>query len=282
MRVRGGRARRRHALVALLVLACVAALVAFPRLAQAEEQEKESAPAVVRHAIVDDPLDRSTWRDADDFAQGKRIGFAVAGTLPEGINRMRDFSYWLVAEPAPGHTYVEGSAIVWLVSRDGSARNVTDSLTVGMDGGAVVAGASDLTAAIPNITDTDELVLAYEATLNQQAEYGFAKGNVSHAHAEYSPSVLMSTAFMMTTSQDPVLHAASYERTAAAREGLARTDELLVTVYTYRITVHKQDENGSALAGARLALRDESGAWYVRDGAWSADEADATVVTTSG
>lgn len=254
-------------------------IAAFPRLAQAEEQEKESAPAVVRYAIVDDPLDRSTWRDADDFAQGERIGFAVVGTLPEGVDRMRGLSYWLVAEPAPGHTYVEGSAAVWLVSRDGSARDVTESLTVGLDGAAVVAGASDLTVAIPGITDTDELVLAYEATLNGRAKYGFAEGNVSYAHAEYSPSVIMSAVFMTNATQTPVLHAASYKR-AAAREGLARTDELLVTVYTYRITVHKQDENGSPLAGARLALRDATGAWYVRGSVWSASEADATVATT--
>jgi hypothetical protein len=46
------------------------ALVALPPCALTEElgQEKENASAVVRYAIANDPLDRSTWRDADDFA----------------------------------------------------------------------------------------------------------------------------------------------------------------------------------------------------------------------
>lgn len=174
------------------------ALVALPPCTLAEElgQEKENAPAVVRYAIANDPLDRSTWRDADDFAQGERICFAVVGSLPEDVDRMRDLSYRLVAELASGHTYVEGSATVWLVGMDGSARDVTNNLAVDMDGDVVVAGASNLTAAIPGITDTDELVLAYDAILNQQASYGFAQGNVSmrtrrgdRNHMSFSPSL---------------------------------------------------------------------------------------------
>jgi hypothetical protein len=108
------------------------ALVALPPCTLAEElgQEKENAPAVVRYAIANDPLDRSTWRDADDFAQGERICFAVVGSLPEDVDRMRDLSYRLVAELASGHTYVEGSATVWLVGMDGSARDVTNNLAV--------------------------------------------------------------------------------------------------------------------------------------------------------
>ncbi|MBO7675844.1 MAG: hypothetical protein J6S63_12690, partial [Atopobiaceae bacterium] len=107
--MRGGYAGRRHALVALLALACLATLAALPGHARADEQKKQPSPAVVCYAIADDPLDRSTWRDADDAAQGERIGFAVVGSLPTDVDLMRGFSYWLVAEPSAGLTYVERS-----------------------------------------------------------------------------------------------------------------------------------------------------------------------------
>ena len=274
----GGYAGRRHALVALLALACLATLAALPGHARADEQKKQPSPAVVRYAIADDPLDRSTWRDADDAAQGERIGFAVVGSLPKDVDLMRGFSYWLVAEPSAGLTYVERSATAWLVSANG-ARDVTDVLDVGPDGTSVVAGAPDLAAAIPNVSDTDELVLFYEATLNKQAACGFGTGNVSHAHAEHSPTAT-SNAVSSAAVQPQALHAASDER-ADARKGLSRTDELLTTVFTYRIVVRKQDEHGAALAGARLALRDASGAWYVHGAGWSANKDDAFVVTTN-
>lgn len=254
-------------------------LVALPRHARADEQKKQPAPAVVRYAIADDPLDRSTWRDADDAAQGECIGFAVVGSLPKDVDCMRGFSYWLVAELSAGLTYVEGSAAAWLVNANG-ARDVTDVLDVGPDGTSVVAGAPDLVAAIPNVSDADELVLFYEATLNKQAACGFGTGNVSHAHAEHSPTAT-SNAVSSAAVQPQSLHAASDEQEDAARKGLSRTDELLTTVYTYRIVVRKQDERGAALAGARLALRGTSGAWYVRGAGWSANRDDASVVTTN-
>ena len=258
------RLRRVRALPALLMSALLVVLVAYPREATAQESvdDKPATPIVSQFGIADevpsgqDPRSHVPYvslHTVDDYAQGEIIPFVVAGTMPSDISKEQaPFAYWLVVSLPDGLAYAGGSVVVTLVRKDGSTQEVTELLEVRVEDRTLRVGTDDVLATIPGIAYEDVLELTYQARLNDAAGLGFGSGNLSVARVEYGD----------------------------VSAGLEHSTELLAMVYTYRIVVRKVSPRGAPLAGARLALREVSGLWYVRDGGWSVDKVDATTCIT--
>lgn len=278
---------RRFARCALGALLIALAVPGAQALAADGGAQKTPVPVVASYAVEEDST--GDWLQVADYARGQDIPFAAVGTLPDDIDRLDSYGYWLVAEPDEGLAYVAGSARLALVHEDGSVQDVTAKLEVRQEGAAVRAGAQDIVSALGELSPLDRIELSYTARFTDKVSYGFAEGNHSFAHVEYGQAAAgpdVGTASALRTQavddEDAGAGAAAAGATATAdASALERSAQIRATVYTYRIDLLKTAQaDKSPLAGARFALRDSAGAWYAADGGWTTSRDGALVVTT--
>ncbi len=214
-------------------------------------------------------LEKTVWNedkeggaDWDDHAHGE-IGqsftFRGVGTLPENLKDYDSYQYVITDRLPEGLTYIPDSVRVTLNGEEGS--DLSQWFTVSQEDGVLTVSCPDLYE-IPELKETDKIVLIYRASLNKDAIIG-NPGNIN--------------AMDLTFSNDPNWDGEGQEPTGTTVPHSA-------VVFTYALDVHKIDM-GTRLpvGGAEFLLYGENGS-YLRLGAegellWGT-EAEATILAT--
>lgn len=235
---------------AILVL-----LLGMPGHALASDSSFATAKPVVPTVAKEVSMDGDEWSHEADATVGDRLLYRIQGTLPGRMREYEELAYSFVDICDNGIAISLNSV---RVSRrhDGSLMDVTNSFEVAMHDGSCEVVCDDLLRAFPDLSESDTLVLTYEARLLPIARCGLSNPNRNSCHIRY-----------------------------ATRNGEDEmTPSSVAFAYSYMVDVRKvADDTQEPLEGACFALRNTEGLW-LGDGGWTSDETRRTeaVTDTSG
>ena len=225
--------------------------------------EVPSVTKKVQDADDSDADDATGWQDSADYDIGDTVPYRLDGTLPGNLAAYRTYYYLFADTLSQGLTY-NGDAKAYVVNGDVrtelnassyviAAENVTDGdyaggtkLTVSF---ADLKAATDTADAPVTLNADSRIQVDYTATLNEHAVIGSA-GNPNKVD--------------LTFSDNP---------NQGGEGDTGTTPEDKVTVFTFKLTVHKQDQDGNDLDGAAFTLS----TWNATTGAY---ETVATIEST--
>ena len=206
--------------------------------------EVPSVTKKVQDADDSDTDGASDWQDSADYDIGDLVPYRLEGTLPGNIASYRTYHYRFTDTMSKGLTYAQ-DAKAYVVNGgvetelDASSYTiVTDSVQDGdyAGGTKLTVTFDDLKAAKnlagdPVTIDASSLIrIEYHATLNEQAVIGSA-GNPNKVD--------------LTFSDNP---------NQGGEGETGTTPEDKVIVFTFRLSVHKKDQQGGDLDGAAFTL----------------------------
>lgn len=203
-------------------------------------EPKASAPSVEKKVKDknDSTGETSGWQDSADYDIGDPIPFQLTATLP---TRYADYdSYKLVFHDTSEHLSIPAEVTV----RFGESTQTVPTTIPGSDGCSFEVVIENVRKMFPDAGAGDQIVVTYEATLQEGAALGVA-GNPNKVVLEYSNN--------------------------PNGEGTGRTPEDKVTVFTFEFDVNKVQPDGvdaegkptyKALEGAGFTLSKWNGtAW---------------------
>lgn len=166
------------------------------------------------------------WQDSADYDINDDVPFQLTTKVPTNFADYTSYKFVFHDEQSEGLTLKADTVKVKI----GTIQLTTDQFSVDTEPGDACTFhvvINDLKN-IPNISAGDAVVVKYESTLNNKAKIGEA-GNPNEAYLEYSNNPYDSKD-TTTTPKDKV------------------------TVFTYKVTVNKVDNENHALKGAAFAL----------------------------
>lgn len=186
--------------------------------------EKADTPTLAKTVYEDST---ASWGAASDANAGQSVRFRLEGTVPANVSSYNTYAYTFTDTLASGLVLDESSVAVKLV--DGSSTTtVTSAFSVTTTSSSLVATCEDITA-IDGLEGGMTLRVEYTASLAEGCTLGSA-GNENTAYITYS----------------------SNPNTDATATSVASS----ASVYTYALTLHKQDANKASrsLSGAKFTL----------------------------
>jgi len=203
---------------------------------------------IVPEKKVDDKNDSDTTpnynlknEDSADYDIGDDVPFTLKATLPQNYDAYSAYKLVFHDEAQAGLTFLEDSVKVYLneaveanlIAADKYALNTETD-----DDCTFELTFADLKVAVPAAEAGDSIIVKFNATLNSDAQLGFA-GNANEMYLEFS--------------NDPNWVADPDEETPPPPPTDV-TPKDKVVVFTYQVLVNKQDEDGEPLVGATFKL----------------------------
>ena len=212
---------------------------------KAELHAKETVPTVEKKVVQDSAL-----QDAGDAGSTDHVHFQLTGTTSNYTSAYETYAYTfsdtsdkgLVADPSSVAVYHDK------VSED---TRIADGYTTSYDadGHLLTVAFADVRACVSDLSSSTKLIVTYDAALTSDAEIG-EKGN--------------DNAVRVTYSNNPY----------GAGTGTSTEDK--VTVFTFKLSLDKENEKGEALRGAGFTL-------YKKDGeTWTAVGEEQKNVSANG
>lgn len=179
--------------------------------------------------------DFGDWKDSADHGIGKEIPYKLTGTLPSNYEEYETYSYKFVDTMSKGLTIDESSIKVTAKTGNGefdiTSKAQRSVVKNPVDGSTTLTLAyTNLKEVNPNISKSSEIVVEYNATLNENAVIG-SKGNPNEVYLEYS--------------NNP---------NAGGTGDKGQTPKDKNIVFTYELDVNKVNENKQPLEGAEFTL----------------------------
>ncbi len=202
---------------------------------------KESTPTLIKKLKdVNDSVANSTtdWQDGADYDIGDTVPFQLTGTVSSKYANYNEYYYAFHDTMCEGLTFDENSVVVTVdgATLTGGYNVVTTGLTDGCTFEIQFPDLKKVEGA--TVTADSNIVVYYEATLNQNAEINFT-GNPNVADLEYSINPYFTGGG--TTGKDE-------------NEETGFTPEDQVIVFTYQTVVKKVDSAHNPLTGAEFTL----------------------------
>ncbi len=189
-------------------------------------ETKEDVPTVEKK-VKDVDGTAEAWQDSADLAIGDIVYFQITGTVSDRFESFTTYEYAFHDEMSAGLTYNEGSVKVMAGETD-----ITSAFTVTAAGNKLDVECADLKA-VAAVTADSQIVLTYNATLNESAVTGTA-GNPNTVYIEYDNN--------------------PYDEDKGDEETTGTSEEDKVTIFTYKLVVDKVDDKDAALEGAGFTL----------------------------
>ncbi len=201
------------------------------------------------------------WQDSADYDIGDTVPFQLKATLPEHIANYDHYYVEFTDTLSAGLTF-DG---ITKVTADGTtltSDQYTVTTTSNSDGTTTLSVVITDVKAVATITKDDDIVVEYNATLNENAVIG-STGN---------PNTVK-----LTFSNNPN----NTGDGTSKPDDTGETPEDKVIVFTYQTVVNKVDQSGNALKGAGFTLykKDSSGNWNKVD---AISAGDTTTFTFKG
>ena len=208
---------------------------------------KGEVPSVTKKVQDIDDTDgngASDWQDSADYDINDKVPYRLDGTLPSNLASYATYRYLFTDTLSRGLTY-NGDAKAYVVNGDVRTELNASSYVIAIEtvtdgdyagGTKFTVSFADLKAATDAagnpavITADSHIQIDYTATLNEQAVIGSA-GNPNKVD--------------LTFSDNP---------NQGGEGDTGTTPEDKVTVFTFKLTVHKQDQDGKDLDGAAFTL----------------------------
>ena len=232
----------RRMLAALSALA-IAACLALPAAAVADETQQESEEELVKietPTVTKVVWDGTAFVKAADAAAGEAVWYQVTGTLPSNLEEFSLYAYEF-------HDYLDEALVVDLASvsvelmRNGEAiEDVTSLFEINLE---KANGNWELVVAASDIESTDTVVLSYAVSIDASAaQAGTELGN--YAYIRYTSK--------------PFTNA------------YGRSVEDSASLYTWQLVLAKEDaDTFLELDGAKFTIQNEDGLWVSEDGTLS-------------
>ena len=186
--------------------------------------------------------DLSEWQDSADWDIGDEIPFKIEGTLPNNYTSYQKYTLKFHDKAEQGLTFNKNSVNVYVdntkITDTTKYRVVTDGLTDGCTFEVIFDDMRLITTA----ENGSVVRVEYTSTLNKNAVLG-KRGNKNTMHMEFSnnPNDEQGGEF-------------------------GKTPEDTVIVFTYKVDVHKVDEDDNKLTGAKFKLEKKiKGVWKAID-----------------
>ena len=176
--------------------------------------------------VNDSTGDITGWQDSADYDIDDDVPFQLTTKVPTNYADYTSYKFVFHDVQSEGLSFLKDTVKVKIGSIE-----LTDgqfSVETNADDGCTFHVVINDLKAINGITAGDKVVVEYKSTLNDKAKIG-AAGNPNEAHLEYSNNPYDSND-TTTTPNDKV------------------------TVFTYKVTVNKVDNESHALKGAAFAL----------------------------
>lgn len=232
------------AMLASAALTLVMGNVAFADepTSQAETAANDNAPIISKQVKDVDGVEviESDWQDAADCAINASVPFRLSAQLPDDFDTFSTYELTFHDIMAKSLTFEESSLKVYLEDTDGSqivlfgsdATNpiegislVTTDIPKGETFNVIIANAK----AIPNITAGTTVYVEYTATLNEKAVTGAIEtGNPNRFYVTYPES--------------------------PTSDIIASSAKALATLFTYKVTIECQNNQGEPLPGAEFKM----------------------------
>ncbi|MGT2753995.1 isopeptide-forming domain-containing fimbrial protein [Streptococcus ovis] len=171
----------------------------------------------------------SNWQDSADHDFNDKVPFQLTATLPSNYTAYKTYYLEFADTMSKGLTFDQASVKVTVdgVAVDASKYAITTSAA------GFSLSFADLKTVVPAATAGSEVVVEYEATLNENAVIG-STGNPNEVQLIYS--------------NDP-----NYTG-GGDKEPKGKTPKDKVIVFTYKTVVNKVDKDKKPLAGAEFTL----------------------------
>jgi fimbrial isopeptide formation D2 family protein/LPXTG-motif cell wall-anchored protein len=204
----------------------------------------------------------SPWQDAADYDIGDTVPFQLTATLPNSYTDYDKYQLIFNDKMSSGLTFgaitkvylLNGSTTTDFATSDYAKADTDDGFTV------TFSNLKSSTLA-ESITNKSQIVVEYNATLNENAQIGSA-GNPNYVSLTYS--------------NNP-------NNAGEGEDTTGTTPEDKVVVFTYKLTVNKTDDAGDALSGAAFKLekwipddKEADGGKYVESKTATLSNNDAT------
>ena len=188
---------------------------------------------------------------SNEATAGKPIHFTLESSLPYDYDEYSTYLFE-ITDTATGLSIDESSMEVNYKSNSGSA-DIGQSAIVALNKPVLNIGFSDLKTAIPELHGGDQVVVEYDAYLDDFT-CGAATPNLNRAILKYS--------------------------NVPGTSGVGTTPEQVVEVKTFSLEIAKQDKGGAKLEGASFVFKASDGTFWA-EGNWVEDDKDASLLTTN-
>lgn len=191
---------------------------------------------------------------------GQTVTFRGIGTLPENLKDYESYRYTFTDTLPEGLSFVPDSVKLTLNQENGT--DLSQQFTIAEEEGILTVSCSDIRQ-IPDLKETDQIILTYQARLNSNA----VVGNPGNANS-----------IQLTFSNDP-----NWDGEGECPTGSTPPDRAVV--FTFALELHKVDMGTQLpVAGAEFLLSREDGAylWIDPQGAvlWTQNKEEATNLAT--
>ncbi len=203
---------------------------------------------------------------------GDTVDYEITGTMPSTIDTYNTYFYKFSDTLSKGLTYnnnvkvtVNGVDVTKYFYKNAAKVGDDTALTVSIADIKALANVTGVGA----ITKDTKVVVTYSATLNEKANVGSA--NPNDVVLDYSNNPNQSGDGTTTTT--PPENPSEEPKT---ENPTGETPKSTVNVYTTSLTIHKTDENGNALAGAKFQITGKSVNTVIVDGTEYVESATGT------
>ncbi len=155
--------------LALLALACVAAMctmLAHPAFAQ-ESGPKHPIPSITKMVS----LDKKRYAATVKAKPGDTLHYQISMTMPDGTKDLERIDYTAIDKPHASLALVKSSVTARLMNSDGRSK-ASLSPSVNVSGNRLTFAFGNLKDSCSTLSDTDRLVVRYDAVLASNAEIG--------------------------------------------------------------------------------------------------------------
>lgn len=241
------------AMLASAALTLVMGTVAFadePTTSETKTTSDANAPIITKQVKDVDGTTaiESDWQDAADCDINASVSFRLSAQLPTNFDDFDTYELTFHDIMAKSLTFDEGSLKVYLENADGS-----QTVLFGADAATPADGISLITSdipkgetfnviiadakAIPDLTAGSTIYIEYNAILNDKAVTGAIEtGNPNRFYVTYPES--------------------------PESDEVAATAKALATLFTYKVTIECQDNQGEPLPGAEFKISRNANGTY--------------------